>query len=33
MHEYRNVTPREWGERFHDPSWVNRAALAAIGGG
>ncbi|MEQ9569479.1 MAG: hypothetical protein RLN75_04760, partial [Longimicrobiales bacterium] len=29
-HEYRDVTPLEWGERFHDASWVNRAAVAAI---
>lgn len=29
-HEYRDVTPLEWGERFHDPTWVNRAAMAAI---
>lgn len=30
LHAYRDVTPLEWGERFHDPSWVNRAAMAAI---
>lgn len=30
MHEYYDVTPVEWGERFHDPSWVNRTAIAAI---
>lgn len=30
LHEYRNVTPREWGERFHDPDWVNPAALALL---
>lgn len=30
MHEYRDVTPLEWGERFHDPSWVNRSAMARI---
>ncbi|MGD2070788.1 MAG: ankyrin repeat domain-containing protein [Gemmatimonadota bacterium] len=29
-HEYRQVTPLEWGERFHDRSWVNRAAMEAI---
>ncbi|MCG8370228.1 MAG: ankyrin repeat domain-containing protein [Proteobacteria bacterium] len=23
LHEYRDVTPLEWGERFHDRSWVN----------
>jgi len=31
-HAYRDVTPVEWGERFHDPSWVNRAAMEAIRG-
>lgn len=30
MHEYRDVTPLSWGERFHDQSWVNRAAMALI---
>jgi hypothetical protein len=30
MHEYRDVTPVGWGERFHDPSWVNRSALALL---
>jgi len=29
-HEYRVVTPVEWGERFHDQSWVNPAAVATI---
>ncbi|MFN8581657.1 MAG: ankyrin repeat domain-containing protein [Gemmatimonadaceae bacterium] len=23
MHEYRDVTPLGWGERFHDQDWVN----------
>ena len=23
LHEYRDVTALEWGERFHAPSWVN----------
>lgn len=32
MHEYRDVTPREWGERFHDPSWVNREVLKHLSG-
>lgn len=35
MHEYRDITPLAWGERFHDPSWVSRAAMrriAACGG-
>lgn len=27
LHEYRDVTPVEWGERFHDQRFVNRAAL------
>lgn len=30
VHEYRDVTPVEWGERFHDRSVVNDAALALI---
>ena len=30
MHEYRDVTPLAWGERFHDQDWVSRPALAAI---
>lgn len=29
-HEYHDVTPLTWGERFHDPSWVNRAAMELI---
>lgn len=29
-HEYRDVTPLAWGERFHDQSWVNRAAMDLI---
>jgi len=31
-HEYRDVTPVTWGERFHDQSWVNRAALELVRG-
>jgi hypothetical protein len=31
MHEYRDVTPLSWGERFHDQDWVNRAAMRLIG--
>jgi hypothetical protein len=27
VHEYRDVTPLEWGERFHDRGFVNDAAL------
>ena len=30
MHEYRNVTPLAWGERFHDQSFVSRPALRLI---
>lgn len=30
-HEYRDVTPLEWGERFQDQSWVNRSAMTLIG--
>lgn len=30
MHEYRDVTPLAWGERFHDQEWVNRAAMRLI---
>jgi hypothetical protein len=30
MHEYRDVTPRSWGERFHDQGYVSRPALRLI---
>ena len=30
MHEYRDVTPLAWGERFQDQDWVNRAAMHLI---
>ena len=30
MHEYRDVTPQSWGERFLDDAWVNRAAMRLI---
>jgi hypothetical protein len=30
LHEYRNVTPLTWGERFHNQRWVNRAAMRLI---
>lgn len=30
LHEYRDVTPRAWGERFHDRSWVSRPALGLV---
>lgn len=33
MHEYRDVTPLEWGRRFHGREWVNWEALRAISGG
>jgi len=36
MHEYRDVTPLAWGERFHDRSFVSRPAMQLIaerGGG
>lgn len=32
VHAYRDVTAREWGERFHDGDWVNRAVLRLVGG-
>ncbi|MCC7131261.1 MAG: ankyrin repeat domain-containing protein, partial [Gemmatimonadales bacterium] len=30
LHEYRDVTPVGWGERFHHRSFVNGAALDRI---
>jgi ankyrin repeat protein len=30
MHEYRDVTPLAWGERFQDQDWVNPAAMQLI---
>ncbi|HSE26926.1 MAG TPA: ankyrin repeat domain-containing protein [Gemmatimonadales bacterium] len=36
LHEYRDVTPLSWGERFHNQIFVNREAMrliAAAGGG
>ena len=30
MHEYRDVTPRAWGERFHDQSFISHPALQLI---
>jgi len=30
MHEYRNVTPVEWGERFHRKIFVSEPAIAMI---
>ena len=32
MHEYYDVTPLAWGERFHDQTWVNRPAMRLIAG-
>lgn len=30
VHEYRDVTPLAWGERFHDQDWVNETAMGLI---
>jgi Ankyrin repeat len=30
VHQYRDVTPLAWGERFQDQDWVNRAAMHLI---
>lgn len=30
MHEYRDVTPLAWGERFHDQSFVSKRAMQLI---
>jgi hypothetical protein len=30
MHEYRDVTPLEWGRRFHDQSFVDKPAMKVI---
>jgi hypothetical protein len=35
MHEYRDVTPLAWGERFHGPgspghTWVSKQAMQLI---
>jgi hypothetical protein len=30
MHEYRDVTPLAWGQRFHDQTWVNKPAMRLI---
>jgi hypothetical protein len=29
-HEYRDVTPLEWGEQFHDQDWVSKPAMQLI---
>jgi len=31
LHEYRDVTPLEWGERFHNQIFVSREAMRLIG--
>jgi hypothetical protein len=30
MHEYRDVTPLGWGERFHDQQFVSRPSMRLI---
>jgi len=30
MHEYRDVTPLQWGERFHDQDWASSAVMRLI---
>jgi hypothetical protein len=30
MHEYRDVTPLEWGQRFHDRGFVDEEAMKMI---
>jgi hypothetical protein len=30
LHEYRDVTPSSWGERFHDQDWVSPSVLQLI---
>jgi hypothetical protein len=30
LHEYRDVTPDSWGERFHDRAFVSEPALRLI---
>lgn len=30
MHEYRDVTPLGWGERFHDQDWVSKSVMRLI---
>jgi hypothetical protein len=31
-HRYSDVTPLDWGARFHDRDWVNPAVVALLGG-
>lgn len=30
LHEFRNVTPLEYGRRFHDQAWVSKAVMTLI---
>ena len=30
MHIYRNVTPLEWGEQFHDQDWVSKPVMVLL---
>jgi hypothetical protein len=30
MHEYRDVTPLSWGQRFHDQDWVSPAVMRLV---
>jgi len=30
VHEYRDVTPLAWGERFHDQDWVSKPVMQLI---
>jgi ankyrin repeat protein len=30
LHEFRNVTPYEWGQQFQDQDWVNPAVMALL---
>ncbi len=31
MHEYREVSPRSWGEQFHDQDWVSPPVMRLLG--
>jgi hypothetical protein len=33
MHEYRDVTPLEWGRQFHDKGFVDQEAMKVIAEG
>lgn len=30
LHEYRDITPLSWGQKFHHRDWVNRGAMRLI---